>query len=45
MNFDPFGLFYQDESRVKVVCVQATPVNHSEYSHRLIEEIEKMAIN
>ncbi|XP_052075679.1 replication protein A 70 kDa DNA-binding subunit-like [Mytilus californianus] len=33
---------YNDESRLKTVCVNATPVDWAEQSRRLIEEIEKL---
>ena len=33
---------FQDESRLKTVCVSATPVNYQEYNKKLIEDIEKL---
>ncbi|KAI0216920.1 Replication protein A 70 kDa DNA-binding subunit [Lamellibrachia satsuma] len=33
---------YNDESRLKTVCVQASPVNFQDYSKKLIEDIEKI---
>jgi len=33
---------FNDETRLKTICVQATPVNYKEYSQRLITELESM---
>ncbi|CAG2245720.1 RFA1 [Mytilus edulis] len=33
---------YNDESRLKTICMNATPVDWAEQSRRLIEEIEKL---
>lgn len=33
---------YNDESRMKTVCVSATPLDFKEYNKHLIEDIEKM---
>lgn len=36
-------VFVQDESRIKVTVVEAKPVDHKEYSKRLIMNIRKHA--
>ena len=33
---------YNDESRLKTVCLQATPVNFRDYNKVLLDNIEKM---
>ena len=33
---------YNDESRLKTVCVQATPLNYQEYNKKLISDIVKL---
>ena len=32
----------QDETRLKTVCVQATPLNYREYNQKLIADIHNM---
>lgn len=34
---------YNDETRLKTICVNANTVNWKEYGHRLVEEINKIA--
>ena len=48
-NFKPYTFklrakmeTYNDENRMKTVCVQATPVNFKEYNKVLLDNIEKM---
>ncbi|CAH1800586.1 unnamed protein product [Owenia fusiformis] len=33
---------YNEESRLKTVCVNVSPVNHEEYSKKLIEDIQRL---
>ncbi|XP_005109695.1 replication protein A 70 kDa DNA-binding subunit [Aplysia californica] len=35
---------YNDESRLKTVCVSATPVNWQEYGRKLVEQIEQLGV-
>ncbi|XP_060067506.1 replication protein A 70 kDa DNA-binding subunit-like [Ylistrum balloti] len=35
---------YNDETRLKTICVNANPINWKEYGHRLVEEINKLAV-